>query len=472
MRSAGSIALAFCLCACSFPAPPALLPPPFGPDPQKPEPAHFFFPTGIAVDSTGQWLLVANSNSDHAYDAGAVYALRVSSLLPHFGTQPPSGDVDFPIGALAGTAMIGNYAGPLLVAGTTAYTGSRDTNRLNAVVLDPATGSLSCRTAAGTDAGNQDCRGGIVDLGAAASVEGPFGLAQGKVRPIGAPADIDALLVSALIPHIDTIVSGVAFSSSHLAALDTRDPSQVLFSATVTDRLNGAGIGASNIVYDERRREVILSGCYQRFANVSQGGDPSSGKCGSGGLNLLRFVPVDAGAAAVSRLYDLGVDLHTVETDGLALADFDPATAARTLYVTTRNPDLLARIGVPDEPGLAPEVMRAIPLPSQPSQILRLARPAGATGGDLLVVTTLSIYQTSTVFGRLILVDGTLGRVVGQIDGLGDTPYAMAQLPPQAGDTSARLAVSVFGSCRVSLVEVPYDNPTQVSLRANLGKCP
>ena len=76
------------------------------------------------------------------------------------------------------------------------------------------------------------------------------------------------------------------------------------------------------------------------------------------------------------------------------------------------------------------------------------------------------------MFGRLILVAGTLGRVVGQIDGLGDTPYAMAQLPPQAGDTSARLAVSVFGSCRVSLVEVPYDNPTQVSLRANLGKCP
>src|SRR5207253_4033115 len=232
MRSACSIALALCLWACSFPAPPALLPPPFGPDPARPQPARFFFPTGLAVDATGQWLLVANSNSDHAYDAGAVYALRVSSLLRYFGSQPPSGDVDFPLDALAGTAMIGNYAGPLLIADGTAYTGSRDTNRLNAVVLDPATGSLSCRSGAGTDAGNQNCRDGVIDLGAAANLEGPFGLALGVVRPIGAAADVTALLVGAMIPHIDSVVGGVAFSSSHLAALDIRDPTQILFSAT------------------------------------------------------------------------------------------------------------------------------------------------------------------------------------------------------------------------------------------------
>src|SRR5207245_11079301 len=123
-----------------------------------------------ADPAIGRCILLDNDNADHAYDAEAVAVLRVASLLRYFGSQPPSGDVDFPLDALAETAMIGNYAGPLLIADGTAYTGSRDTNRLNAVVLDPATGSLSCRSGAGTDAGNQNCRDGVIDLGAAANL--------------------------------------------------------------------------------------------------------------------------------------------------------------------------------------------------------------------------------------------------------------------------------------------------------------
>jgi hypothetical protein len=30
----------------------------------------------------------------------------------------------------------------------------------------------------------------------------------------------------------------------------------------------------------------------------------------------------------------------------------------------------------------------------------------------------------------------------------------------------------MFGSCRVSLIEVPYDTPERAVLRANVGSCP
>src|SRR5438445_12486647 len=76
------------LCAASFPAPPTLLPPPFGPVPAHPDTPRFFFPTGIAIDSTpggaARWVLVTNSNADRLYDAGAMYSLPAAELLQYF----------------------------------------------------------------------------------------------------------------------------------------------------------------------------------------------------------------------------------------------------------------------------------------------------------------------------------------------------------------------------------------------------
>ena len=53
-----------------------------------------------------------------------------------------------------------------------------------------------------------------------------------------------------------------------------------------------------------------------------------------------------------------------------------------------------------------------------------------------------------------------------------DTPFAIAQFPPLPNDTSAHLAVTLFGSCGVSLIDVPYDRPSDATLRATLGSCP
>jgi hypothetical protein len=458
------------LCACSFPGPPTLLPPPFGPDPARPEPARFFFPTGIAIDRpSGDWMVVTNSNADRLYEAGAMYSLRAADLAQYFPPDKPAGTVGFPAGALAGKVLTGNYTGPLILAGGTAYTGSRDTNRLNAVTLDATTGLLACR-----GLGGDDCRAGSIDLKNAAQLEGPFGIAAGRVRDPRTGADVDAVLVNALVPHIEEIQSGLILSSSRLAALDQADPSTILFASTVTDRLNGSGFGGGPIVFDDNAREVIVAGCYTRFGAASPGGEASTLKCGSfaTGSNLLRFVPVDAGSSAKTRLYDLGSQVHSTDTTGLALGNVDPASGVRRLYMTTRFADTVVRIGLPADPAFVPVVEAVVPISSQPSQILRLERPPSTSGPDLLAITGVATYETSTAAGKLVLVDGTLGRVVGQVDRLGDTPFAIAQFPPRAGDKSARLAITIFGGCSVALVEVPYDRPSDASLRANLGSCP
>ncbi len=457
------------LCACSFPGAPTLLPPPFGPDPARPEPARFFFPTGIAIDPTSRWIVVTNSNADRLYEAGAMYSLRAADLAQYFPPNPPRSTDSFPDSALAGKVIIGNYSGPLVLAGGTAYTGSRDTNRLNAVTLDPATGSLACR-----GPGGDDCRGASIDLKNAAELEGPFGIAAAKFRPPGFPGDIDAVLVNSLVPHIDEIQSGIVLSSSRLVALDQADPTHILFTSTVTDRVSGGGFGGGPIVFDDAAREVIVGGCYTRFGAASAGGEASTLKCGTlaGGSNLLRFVPVEAGSSAKTRIYDLGSQLHSTDTSGLALGDVDPASGVRRLYMTTRFADTLVRIALPADPAFVPVVEAIVPISSQPSQIVRLQRPPSTSGPDLLAITAVATYEVSTTAGKLVLMDGMLGRVVGQVDRLGDTPFAIAQFPPVAGDTSARLAITLFGGCSVALVDVPYDRPSDASIRAKLGSCP
>ena len=144
----------------------------------------------------------------------------------------------------------------------------------------------------------------------------------------------------------------------------------------------------------------------------------------------------------------------------------------RALYVSMRTPDAIARIGLPANPAFPPIVQSVATISSQPSLIYRIQRPPGSPGSDLLVVSGVAIYETSTTAGKLIVIDGAFNRVITQVEGLGDTPFAIAQFPPQPGDVSARLAVSIFGSCRISLIEVPYANPGQARLRANVGSCP
>jgi hypothetical protein len=101
-----------------------------------------------------------------------------------------------------------------------------------------------------------------------------------------------------------------------------------------------------------------------------------------------------------------------------------------------------------------------------------LERPAGSPGPDLLAVTSGTLTIGNTTPAIVAIFDPAQGRVVGQVERLGDTPFAMAQLPPADGDTSAKLFVSVFASCRIAVVDVPYDRPWDVSIQALVGSCP
>ena len=302
------------LCACSAPVDPALLPPPFGPDESHPENARLFFPTGIVI-SNG-WVVVSNSNADRLYDAGAVYSLNAADLLK-FPDSPPTGCVpdpstgEFPFAppctTVVGAAITGNYTCPLVAADGPApgqvslYSASRDSNRLNSLALDTAKGLLSCRLPPGIAAATPPhCSRGSIDQNNVAQVEGPFGDAVGTIRSPIDTSDTAVVMVTSLVPRIDEVQSGVLLTSAHIAALPQADPTQVLFSATVTNRLSGSGVGGGPMVFDDRTREAIISGCFTRFGSASAGGEPSTFKCGSslGASSLLRFVPMDAGSAA------------------------------------------------------------------------------------------------------------------------------------------------------------------------------
>ncbi|MFL5421044.1 MAG: hypothetical protein ACJ79Y_09795 [Myxococcales bacterium] len=464
--------------------PPELLPPPFGPDTSQPSPARLYWPTGLAMDPNGQFLLVANGNFDHAFAGGTIFALKVAKdpknpksdeLLGQHGTVAFDPSFVFPGGAV----MVGSYLGPLVLDQTattgsefrSAYSGSRDTNRLNGVTVTRE-GTLGCRTGAGSSPG-PDCRNGILDLGKLVNLEGPFGIAFGTATPIGLTLPKPVMFVSALIPHLDSLSNGIANLSSPVAVLDSNNPAQLLFSALATDPFTASGIGAGPIVFDDVRRQLILGGCYVRFPGATQGGQLSSGKCLPGtGSNVLRFLGVDSGSASFSRVYDLGADLRSNDTVALELAPIDPTTGDRKLYAACRNPDLIGESVIPSDPALSPIVRRTTSLSPFPSQMHRLQRPAGSPGPDLLAITTGTLTIGQTTPSMLTIFDPAQGRVVGQVENLGDTPFAIAQLPPQDTDTSAKLFLSVFAGCRIAVVDVPYDRPWEVSAQALIGSCP
>ncbi len=456
------------LCACD--TVPTILPPPFGPNTNSPQAPRLFFPTGLAVAPSGQ-LLVANANFDQAFSAGTVVSLDPSYLNSFFTNAESSSSVapppvDIPRAAFLGAAMIGNYAGPLTIdqTGLRAFTGSRDTGTLNALTLDPATGALSC--SGGTGSSDVDCRSGFMNTASRFNLLGPYAIVPGVSRLPGATTDVPVLFVSTLIPYIDTVISSTLYTSAPLAALRVSDPTQPLWVGNASSDLIAGGIGAGPMIFDAQRRKLVLGGCYTRFGGQNVGA-PSSGKCTTTtSANLIRFVGVDEGPNPGVQVVDIASSISSNDTEDLALGNNDPTSGlAQTLYAVTRTPDLLVEIGLPSDPTQTVQVTRATSMPIAPSQMIRLARPSDQPGPDLIAVTLESSRSVA-------IYDASAGQVVGQIENLGVSPFAIAQFPAHPGDTTARLAVSVFEECRVALIDVNFARPWEVRLRGRLGSCP
>jgi hypothetical protein len=464
--------------------PPEFLPPPFGP--QGPSSTRLFFPTGMALLPTGTVpqpkdgsLLVANGNFNRAYDGGTIVSIRRSYLdaffakklncqtvtPPEFALGPSTnpacddnvslhpGDVFGPNG---GAVIIGNYAGPLALndSGTMAFTGSRDTGRLNAVTVHPDL-SLECAPNAGSS--TTDCRAGIANLGTS-GVVGPYAIVAGDSIVPGQPPQ-RLLYVSSLTPRIDEVTSGTLFTSGVVAAIDMANPSQVLFTMLAGSRYvaNGAAVGP--MLFDPSRRQLLMSGCYERFAGTGAG-EPGTGRCSGIANNYLRFLDVDAREAASVQLFDLYGDVLSIETTALLLADPDPATGAYgTLWATMRNPDVLVQVQLPAQPSVAPRVRRVVPLPISPADLLRIER---AGKGDLIAIVAEKL-------GAVAIYDAGAQQIVAQVENLGDSPFAL-QLLGSDGVT-AQLAATVFRGCRIALIEVPLAAPWQAALRGRVGRC-
>lgn len=467
-------ALAFLFAAACGP-PPVFLPPPFGPS--GPSPTRLFFPTGLAKLPDGS-LLIANGNGNHAYDGGSIVTMRKSYLdaffakqlqcqtlvPPEFSFQSTPNPCDDDVGThdsevFGGAVVIGNYAGPLALndTATAAYTGSRDTATLNAVSIAPDL-SLSCAPNAGVS--TTDCRKGLLDL-TSAGVLGPYSIVPGDSITPGQPPR-RVFYVASMTPRIDLIDSGLLTTSAVVAALDMANPSNVLFTmlaggAFVPPVASGSAVGP--MIFDPTRRELIMSGCFMRFLSGGAG-DPGTITCTGIANNWLRFLDVDAQGAANVQLFDLYGDVLSIETTALTLADPDPLTKVpATLWASMRNPDVLVQVELPALPSVAPRIRRVVPLPISPADILRLPRPGKP---DLLAVV-------SEKLGAVAFYDTGQGQIVGQVENLGDSPFTMQLL--SSDGVTARIATTVFRSCRVALIEVPLDAPWQAALRGRAGVC-
>jgi hypothetical protein len=468
-------ALALLACAalgCNTSAP-VLLPPPFGPT-AAPTPYRLYFPTGLAVTKDQSMLLVANGDFDHAFDASTMVALDTAYLGTLFDQQldcshalygaPAKTGCDIDVlqnqQAFLGAAIIGNYSGPLALyepasGGTTAFVAARDTNLLHAVSVGaPGQPVLSCRNHPGVD-----CRDGVQDLLATATLEGPYAVVLGDVVAPGSSVHQDTLFVGELVPHIN-VVGDTTLTQANVAALDAANPTAPpLFTMVASDFSVTAGAGIGPMAFDPVRRQLYASGCYTRYPNPSQGA-PLSAKCAGASANYLRELSPDAGANAGMRAVSISEQIRSTDTSDLLLGELDPVTGAHTLFATVRTPDALLTISIPDDPTREAQVQHATALPVSPGAMLRIPRPGL---GDLLLIS-------ATKTGLVDVFDVAQDQVVGQIERLGDTPFAMARLPSPAN--VARVAVSVFGDCRIGLMEVPLDKPWNATLRARVGACP
>jgi hypothetical protein len=219
------------------------------------------------------------------------------------------------------------------------------------------------------------------------------------------------------------------------------------------------------MAFDAVRRRLYLSGCYQRTVTGFGAGEPGTIFCGDNGINLLRILGADAVGAGASPIeIDLHPDVHSTNTIQLLLADPDPATQApTTLWATMRTPDSLVRIELPTVPSIAPRVAEVVPLPVSPADMVRIQRTGAA---DLLAIVAEKANS-------VLIFDVGTDQLVAQVGRLGDSPFMLQQISCPAENTgSACLAASVFGACRVALIEVPKSQPQQSALRALVGSCP
>jgi hypothetical protein len=234
----------------------------------------------------------------------------------------------------------------------------------------------------------------------------------------------------------------------------------VRFAMLASSRFIGLGVGVGPMVFDDQRRQLFISGCFQR-AGASAAGDLTTIKCGTV-ANALRVLDVDAAAAAQVRVYDLTQTVHSNDTVAMEI-DTAPTTGTRSIWATMRSADLLVQMNPPVSGIAAPDILRAVSLPETPADLKIIPRPAPATSNLIAVAAAKT--------GDVMIYDPSLDAVVAVLGRLGDTPWKL-ELLPGAPPGKAWLAASIFNSCRIALMEIPIDAPWNSIVRGRAGACP
>jgi hypothetical protein len=167
--------------------------------------------------------------------------------------------------------------------------------------------------------------------------------------------------------------------------------------------------------------------------------------------NLVRMVDT------TSRIFvSSGIEttFRVAEARGIALSSDE-----RRLYMIGRSPDALLVASIDDATATTPtlRVVRGVPLPETPNEMVALSRPGR---GDLLAIVCINA-------GVLAVYDDDVGDVVAQVPGVGVQPFGVAVDRRGGG---ARLFVSNLGDGRVAVIDMPdLNRPQGTRLVAHLG---
>jgi DNA-binding beta-propeller fold protein YncE len=414
----------------------------------NPPEGQFYFPAGIAhVDvpgSTEGALYVANGNFDKRFTHGTFEGLLLDQVgLPAFGAPVPStGPVQLtslPLPMLEGKEVIGDsrvniasFAGELGVwkrpnGDLRFFIPSRSEGDYLQVVDGPsptidAAPSLRCRTVLeDTD----DCWSAAYSM---TSYQDPV-----------------TSLPRATAPYGVTVAPDGEVYVTHLTNADSpRGSNKDLTSYIVHFNAETLQIDANSF--------VRLGPGAVNTAVVGKKWVYLSGRALTGGTQFVRLLNRDGTALLSGGIeYTLGI----VDARGLSLSSDETR-----LYFAGRNPDRLVVASITGADTDAPVVrlMRTVPLPAGPNQVITIPR---AGRSDLVAVSC-------STAGVVALYDDDLGGLVAQVPGVGLQPFGMAADRQGAG---VRLYVGNFADGRVAVIDVPdLEAPQVARVVAHLSK--
>lgn len=414
-------------------APPAL--------PNPPPTGRFYFPGGIQhVAGAGEGTLyVVSTNFDKRYDRGLLTAVALDEVgLPALGgSGSPVALKDLKVGS-AGTVELQSFGGELASfrrgdGGVRLFVPSRaEGNPLQYVDADGA--ALTCPVPA--EGRPQDCYTRAPSLIQAANSTGH----PRAPAPLGVSVDPSGEVFVTHLQGADSPAGSGQALRTYLVRTFAESPRVEPKLLTEGGDFLELGGGGSHAVAPTPRW-LYVTGRY-----VS-----------SNGGEIIRLV--DRTRPGVVRSAGLELVFHALEARGVFVTDAGQAADTRRIFVAARTPDslLVAQVSRAESetPGL--DLVRVVPLPSQPSSVREIPRPGRA---PLLAVPC-------TGAGVLALYDDEAGGLVAQVP-VGQQPFDVAVSLRGGG---ARLFVSDFGDGRVAVVDLPsLAIPSEARLVAHLGE--